>query len=54
MQRYEAGERELNAEEKDFKEYLVSTGKTFQPLEFEIFLSNMKKYQNEKTGGRHI
>ena len=53
MQRYEAGERELNPEEKEFEEYLASTGKAFQPLAFDTFLENMNKYQENKNGVMH-
>ena len=54
MQRYEAGERELNAEEKKADEFLASSGRAYQRVAFDEFLEYMEKYQNEKNSGRHM
>ena len=53
MQRYEAGERELNKEEKAYEEFLISNGTAFQPLVFDSFLKNMERYQSENKAVRH-
>lgn len=53
MQRYEAGERELNQEEKDLIAFLSEGGTARQYLPFEIFLENMKRYNQESEVTKH-
>ena len=54
MERYEAGERELNAEEQIWQENLQSEIGGVAPLPFEIFLEHMEMYNSEKSTHKHI
>ncbi len=45
MERYEAGERELNEEEKEYQQRLKASGMAFAPLAFDTFLEQMKRYE---------
>ena len=50
MKRYEAGERDLNEEEKREIEYLASTGEITEPLPYDSFLDYMKRYEAGERG----